>query len=78
MLVWVPTLSHVSTALVGRSMGSSSDSTDMKGRQKQFPLTAPKILSLSSCLHGAGVMKSSPLPQRAQTRPVGGIRWCLT
>lgn len=66
MLVWVPTLSHVSTALVVHSTGSSRDSTDMKGRQKQFPLTAPKMSSLSSCLHRAGVMKTSPLLQRAQ------------
>lgn len=74
MLVWVPTLSHVSTALVGRSTGSSSDSTDMKGRQKQFPLATPKMFSLSSCLHRARVMKSSPLLQKAQSKPVGGFR----
>lgn len=78
MLVLVPTLSHVSTALVVCSTGSSSDSTDMKGRQKQFPLTAPKMFSLSSCLHRAEVMKTSPLLQRAQSKPMGGIRWCLT
>lgn len=77
-LVLVPALSHVSTALAVCSTGSSSDSADMKGRHKQFPLTAPKMFSLSSCLHRAGVMKTSPLLQRAQTKPVGGIRWCLT
>lgn len=61
MLVSVPALSHVSTALVACSEGSSGDSADIKGKQKQFPLTAQKVSSLSSCFYRAGVMKTSPL-----------------
>jgi len=61
MLVSVPTLSHMSTALAAHSEGSSGDSADMKGRQKQFPLAAQKVFSLSSCLHRTEVMKASPL-----------------
>lgn len=61
MLVTIPALSHASAALVACSEGSSGDSADIKGRQKQFPLTARKVFSLSSCLYRARVMKTSPL-----------------
>lgn len=78
MLVSVPTLSCVSAALVACTRGSSGDSSDIKGRQKQFPLTAQKVFSLSSCLYRAGVMKTSPLLHRAQTKTTGGMRRHLT
>lgn len=49
-MVSVTALSYVSTTLGGSSKGYSGDSTDVKGRQKQFPLTARKVFTLSSCL----------------------------
>lgn len=59
--VSVPALSRVSAALVACSEGFSGDGADIKGRQKQFPLPAQKVFNLSSRLHRAGVMKTSPL-----------------
>lgn len=57
----VAALRHVSAALAACSEGFPGDGADIKGRQKQFPLTAQKVLNLSSRLHRAGVMRTSPL-----------------
>lgn len=49
--------------LAARALCHSGSGAHIKGRQKQFPLTAHKVFSLSSCLYRDGVMKTIPLLQ---------------